>query len=121
LRNIYELGKRHGLKLVIKPHPAESKEKLQIYREKLPGISFIEAGDPIEFIYYVHSNLKVVMAHSSSGLLYADLFGRGNVNTIALAYLYGNKKIDPVLARILAKAGAVLPKTFAELAAIFEG
>lgn len=119
LKRINGLGNRFGMRLVIKPHPAENKEKLKMYKEKLPNISFIEASDPIEFIYYTHSNLKTVMAHSSSGLLYADLFGRGDVNRIALLNLFGNGQIDPTLTRILDNSGTFLPKNFAELETIF--
>jgi Alpha-2,8-polysialyltransferase (POLYST) len=120
LKKLSQLGNHYGMKLIFKPHPSESIEKLKTYREKLPEVFFIDVSDPIEFIYYTHSSLKIVMAHSSSGLLYADLFGKGHINTVALADLYGPEQIDPVLARILQKAGTYLPKSFAELTATFQ-
>jgi hypothetical protein len=119
LRKIQELGSHFGMTLVYKPHPVEGIEKLKSYREKLPGIYFIDISDPIEFIYFTHGNLKIVMAHSSSGLLYADLFAKSDIVTIALAGLYGQDQINLTTTGILLKAGTQFPKSFDELEVIF--
>lgn len=118
LKEIYKICQRDGLKLLYKPHPSEKKTKLQYYKEQLSGIEFLTISDPIEYIYYLHHNLQVVMAHSSSGLMYADLFGAGDVKTIALLSLYGHKNFDPTLRRILQKTGTYFPMSIDELTAV---
>ncbi|MGE5557529.1 MAG: polysialyltransferase family glycosyltransferase [Bacillota bacterium] len=118
IKEIYQLSRQNGLKLLYKPHPSEQKTKLRYYKEHLPDIEFLTIADPIEYIYFMHPNIQAVMAHSSSGLLYADLFGNSQVKTIALLGLYGQRQTDPTLRRILQKAGTHFPLNTTELSTI---
>jgi hypothetical protein len=120
LERIHSLCERFNMKLVYKPHRAEKADKLNYYQEKLKDIQFLNIADPMEYLYYLHSNLRTVMAHSSSGLLYADLFAQKPIKTIAIANLYGTGQIDAVAARILVNSGTSFPKDFKELESIFD-
>jgi hypothetical protein len=119
LEKIHLLCARCDMKLVYKPHRAEKADKLHYYQEKLTDIQFLNIADPIEYLYYLHSNLRTVIAHSSSGLLYADLFAQKPIKTVAIANLYGTGQIEALAARILIKSGTFFPKDLTELEAIF--
>lgn len=119
LQKISELCRSSGLRLVFKPHPMEDIKKLKVYHEKLPNMEFFGSSDPIEFIYYIHNNLRIVMAHSSSGVLFTDLFGRGNITRFALANIYGKAQMDPVTKRIFQKAGVLIPNNIEEFVSGF--
>ncbi len=119
LEQIHKLCVRFNMKLIYKPHRAEKLEKLNYYQRNLPDIQFLNISDPIEVIYYLHGNLSMVIAHSSSGLLYADLFAQRQITTIAIANLYGKDQVDSLTSKILIKSGTRFPKDLKELEAIF--
>jgi hypothetical protein len=115
LKHIYDICKQQGLTFLYKPHPAEKNDKLEFYQKVLPQMEFCQTREPMEILYYCLRNLKCVLAHSSSGLLFADVFSRDIIYTISLFKLYGNEYNDPILYRLMRNAGVVIPNTFPEL------
>ncbi len=115
LKYIYSICKQEGLVFLYKPHPAEKIDKLESYQKLLPQIEFCQTREPMEVLYYSLKNLKCVLAHSSSGLLFADVFSHDTICTIGLFKLYGNEYNDPILYRLMGKAGVVIPNTLVEL------
>lgn len=109
LRQIDKLCQERGLQLLYKPHPAESPDKLKQYKAVLSELKFLELSDPMEILYARFPQIQYVLAHSSSGLLFADVFSRSSVNTIALYRLYDGDDDDPVLTRLMVKSGVATP------------
>ncbi len=104
-----------GFRLLYKPHPAEGTEKLKTYCERITNLELLDRRDPVEVIYSRLHGLRAVLAHSSSGLLFADTFSHRAITTVALFGLYGAQKNDPVLQRLMHKAGVTAPKDVAQL------
>jgi hypothetical protein len=115
LRHICNICEQQGLTLLYKPHPAEKTSKLELYKKKLTEMEFCLIREPIEILYYCLNNLKCVLAHSSSGLLFADVFSKDVIKTIGLFKLYGCEDSDPVLNRLMEKAGVIIPNNTMEL------
>lgn len=113
LTSILDMCKKSGLKLVYKPHPAESKDKLSRYQELLPGITYCKIKDPIEILYNKLETIKCVMAHSSSGLIFADIFSKNQIKSIALFKLYGAQ--DNSLHDMMIKANVIIPNNLEQL------
>lgn len=104
-----------GMKLVYKPHPQESAAKLEKYQDLFPEITVLkDITDPIEVILGAHPDIKWVMAHSSSGLIFADKFAPG-IKSMALFKIYPNYRADRHLERLMIKSGVAIPKSPAEL------
>lgn len=115
LRQIYDLCNQNGLTLCYKPHPAEKTSKLEIYKKELPKLEFCLIREPMEILYYCLNDLKCVLAHSSSGLIFANVFSKNIVSTVALFKLYGRGQSDSCLNRLMEKAGVVIPNNPVEL------
>ncbi len=115
LKDIYNICSQQGLTLLYKPHPAEAKDKIELYQKKLPQMKLCEIKEPMEILYYCLNNLKCVLAHSSSGLLFADVFSKEIIQTVALFEIYNSEQKDPILNRLMEKAGVTIPKDITEL------
>lgn len=113
LKSISDICKDLGFSLVYKPHPAESIDKLNQYQQALPGIIFCSIRDPIEILYNKLEHIKSVLAHSSSGLIFADIFSKSQIKAIALFKLYGSKDDD--LRSMMVKAGVAIPDDIHQL------
>ncbi|CQR70552.1 hypothetical protein SOV_40800 [Sporomusa ovata DSM 2662] len=118
LEGLYRLANEAKIQLVYKPHPFENKEKLAYYRQNMPAIYFADFADPIEILVYKYSKIQAMLAYSSSGLLYADVFARQNIKSIALFDLYPVKEKDPYLKNILKAANVSIPIEFDNLVSI---
>lgn len=108
LKALLQICTIHNMKLVYKPHPRERMSKLREYQDLIPEITFlVGATDPIEIILGAHPKIRWIVAHSSSGLLFADEFSRG-IKSIALFKLYPNYIEDPILERLMIKGGVII-------------
>lgn len=120
-QTVYELCKSMNLNLVYKPHPAEHTEKLSRYQKAIPKLTYCDIREPIEILYYKHAQIRYVLAHSSSALLFADLFSQGRVKAVSLYPLYGNQENeDEVLTRMMEKSGVLIPHHIEELKEILD-
>ena len=117
LQDIAAVAKEKKMQLCYKPHPFEKKEKLAYYQTQIPELILISFSDPIEIFFYCHPQIKTVLAYSSSGLLYADVFSQQCVQAIALFKMVSLEKEEDKLEKIMCLAGVQLPHTKDELLA----
>lgn len=117
LENLYQVAQRANIQFIYKPHPFEKKDKLEYYRQRLPEIYFADFADPIEVIVYKYTNIAALLAYSSSGLLYADVFAGHGIKTIALFDLFAIREKDPYVNNILAAAKVKIPTDYQSLLA----
>jgi hypothetical protein len=74
LKHIYGICVENNTKLLYKPHPAETSRKMDIYKQEMPELNICLIRDPVEILYNKFDTIRCVLAHSSSGLLFADVF-----------------------------------------------
>ncbi|SDD80641.1 polysialyltransferase family glycosyltransferase [Sporomusa acidovorans] len=117
--NVYQLACTAGMTMVYKPHPREDAGKVESYAREYPELTVVRVNDPIEVIYAKHHNLKCVVSICSSGLLYADVFSQ-DIVPIGLFKLCSLKQCDAVLARMMEKAGVMLPENLAALRRVLD-
>ena len=115
LQSIYKMCNLHNIRLLYKPHPSESDRKIAVYRQKLPDLDICMIRDPIEILFNKINGLQYVLAHSSSGLIFADVFSGGRVKAIALHHLYNRKSDDTLVNHLMESASVMIPKTMEEL------
>lgn len=120
LKKLSSIAEGFRLYLVYKPHPSETADKLALYKQEVPSMSFLDSFEPIEVIYNKHSNLKFVVSYGSTGLLYSDLFSKSNVKAISLMRLYGAHNYRKEWEKMLDKAGVLIPEKFEQVELIFK-
>lgn len=79
--------------LYYKPHPNDSKEKLEYYKKNFKQLKFYEGIEPAELLFNSNPKLKMVISYQSSALLNVNKFSMNKVKTISLSKVF-LKKLD---------------------------
>lgn len=114
------LCKAHKLNFIYKTHPFEHREKLAYYQKHLPTMRIVTTPEPMETIFFKYDSIKYVLAHSSSGLLFGDVFARQPLIPVVLSHLYRKNASNLTLDSIMSAAGVYVPKNLLELTRLFE-
>ena len=119
LLQLYHIANHNNLRMVYKPHTSEKKEKLDFYRQQIPGLTVLPLAEPIETLYYRIKNLRYVISYASSGLLFGDCFAKQPLQAIGLLKFFPQSPINPRLGEIMREAGVHIPESLEELSALF--
>jgi len=87
-----------------KPHPIDTKKKIDKYKKVIPGMSVYDSRVPVELMYAAEPNITTVISYASSGLLFSDKFAGRKINMLSLAGIC-EKGINPDARKVLEKAG----------------
>lgn len=79
--------------LYYKPHPNDSKEKLEFYKTNLDNVKFYEEIEPAELLFSANDKLKAVISYQSSAMLNVKKFSGNKVEVISLIKIL-SVKID---------------------------
>lgn len=120
LQNVHQLCSAHQLNFIYKSHPFEGQEKLAYYKDHLPAMHIVTTPEPIEALFYKYDSIKICLAHSSSGLLFSDIFARQPIILVALSRLYLKNYTNHAVDSIMSEAGVHMPQDIAELEFYFE-
>lgn len=92
--------------LYYKPHPNDSKEKLEYYKNNFKQLKIYNRIEPAELLFTSNSKLKAVISYQSSALMNVDKFAKTNIKAISLADSL-NVDIHPVYRNIMEKSGII--------------
>ena len=92
--------------LYYKPHPNDSKEKLEYYKNNFKQLKIYNGIEPAELLFTSNSKLKAVISYQSSALMNVDKFAKTNIKAISLADSL-NVDIHPVYRNMMKKAGVI--------------
>lgn len=92
--------------LYYKPHPNDSKEKLEYYKKNFKQLKIYEGVEPAELIFKSNLKLKTVISYQSSALMNVDKFAKTNIKAVSLADLL-KVEIHPVYRNMMKKAGVI--------------
>lgn len=92
--------------LYYKPHPNDSKEKLEYYKNNFKQLKIYNGIEPAELLFTSNSKLKAVISYQSSALMNVDKFAKTNIKAISLADSL-NVDIHPVYRNIMEKSGII--------------
>lgn len=95
--------------LYYKPHPNDSKEKLEYYRNNFKQLKIYDGIEPAELLITSNSKLKAVISYQSSALLNVYKFAKTNIKSISLANLL-QIKIHPAYKKIMKETGIIFYK-----------
>ena len=92
--------------LYYKPHPNDSKEKLEYYKNNFKQLKIYNEIEPAELLFNSNSKLKAVVSYQSSALMNVDKFAKTDIKAISLADSL-NVAIHPIYRNIMKKAGII--------------
>lgn len=122
VRDVYDLAQRDGLLMVYKSHPSESQDKLSRFQKAFPLLKFLNSYDPVELYLAKSKNIRCIISHLTSTLVYGDTFCTKPINKISILRFVKDSKISKeaynIYINILTKAGVKLPESMQELAKI---
>lgn len=90
--------------LYYKPHPNDSKNKLEYYKKFFKQLRIYTGIEPAELLFNYNFKLKIIISYQSSALMNVGKFSRTTIKSISLADLLG-VKIHPVYKKIMKDAG----------------
>lgn len=116
---LYNELKKLNYSFIYKPHPSESDSKIKKIKALYPDIAFYMSYDPVELVLAKCKNVKYVVSHISSSLLYLNQFCNHKLNIICpLKMLRINKDTDivtPEIIDIISSSGVYFPNCLEEL------
>ena len=71
--------------LLYKPHPNDSKDKINYFQEKIPQLKIFNSIEPAELLYTIEDNLIAVVSYQSTALMYTDKFSNHIIKAISLS------------------------------------
>lgn len=77
--------------LYYKPHPNDSKEKLNYYKKNFKQLKIYKEIEPAELLFYANTKLKAVISYQSSALLNVEKFSTNKVKVISLSKVFLKK------------------------------
>lgn len=77
--------------LYYKPHPNDSKEKLNYYKKNFKQLKIYKEIEPAELLFYANTKLKAVISYQSSALLNVEKFSTNKVKVISLSKVFFKK------------------------------
>ena len=100
--------------LLYKPHPNDSRSKIDYFRQHLPQMVIFDSIEPAELLYYTENNLKSVVSYQSTALMYADKFAHHPIKSISLSD-FADSPMFIKYKEIMQNAGVYFPKTLDEI------
>ena len=73
--------------LYYKPHPNDSKEKLNYYKKNFKQLKIYKEIEPAELLFYANTKLKAIISYQSSALLNVNKFSNGSKKAISFMNL----------------------------------
>ena len=99
-----KLQQKLGVKrLIYKPHPNDSADKLDYIGQHMPGILLCGSKIPVEIILYFEPNITTVIGYQSTTLVLAKKFTGRDIECISIAKLYTKQTIHPVYVDMMKK------------------
>lgn len=100
--------------LLYKPHPNDSKYKIDYYRQNFPQMRIYEGIEPAELLFAREKKLIAVASYQSTALMYPAMFSGRPFKSISLAD-FGQSPVLYAYKEIMEKAGIFFPQTTDEL------
>ena len=80
--------------LYYKPHPNDSKEKLEYYRNNFKQLKIYDGIEPAELLFTSNSKLKAVISYQSSALLNVNKFSNEKIKAVTFISFIDNSIED---------------------------
>lgn len=80
--------------LYYKPHPNDSKEKLEYYRNNFKQLKIYNGIEPAELLFTSNSKLKAVISYQSSALLNVNKFSNEKIKAVTFISFIDNSVED---------------------------
>ena len=97
------MDKLAGQRLIYKPHPNDSADKLQYIGEHMMNVVLCDSKIPVEVMLSMEKNIKTVIGYQSTTLALAGKFTGRDIDCISIAKLYTKREMNPVYFDMLQK------------------
>lgn len=105
--------------LLYKPHPNDSKDKINYFQEKIPQLKIFNSIEPAELLYTIEDNLIAVVSYQSTALMYTDKFSNHVIKAISLSD-FAQSPMYYKYKEIMQNAGVYFPNRLDDIIKIFQ-
>lgn len=113
LQNLIKPLNKQG-QLLYKPHPNDSKDKINYFQEKIPQLKIFNSIEPAELLYNIEDNLIAVVSYQSTALMYTDKFSNHVIKAISLSD-FAQSPMYYKYKEIMQNAGVYFPNKLNEI------
>lgn len=96
--------------LYYKPHPNDSEDKLEYYRNNFKQLKIYDGVEAAELLFINNNKLKAVISYQSSALMNVDKFSNKIIKSISLSDIF-KTPIDPMYKKIMQQASVFFLET----------
>lgn len=118
LQNLIKPLNKQG-QLLYKPHPNDSKDKINYFQEKIPQLKIFNSIEPAELLYTIEDNLIAVVSYQSTALMYTDKFSNHVIKAISLSD-FAQSPMYYKYKEIMQNAGVYFPNRLDDIIKIFQ-